>query len=617
MFQNLLILSFLASILNLSMAKIYVSGSSDMQIKIWNDSSLMISRNISQRITCMDVDLMSYFVIVGTEKGKVINWQLESNSTISDNGNEITEVKSLLVLNSSYCLAGYNGSVIFLSLADLRQIQKISDTRFGNIIEMKNLSSENIVLIINKQKNIIVFSLINNTILRVNLVNEEGSFDILNRSLIFAPCVVAYGGDICLFNLKNDYSLSNTNLQDLAIWITFPALKILNESFGIYSSYDKFFLKSQFGFVNFKTTLYTAKFTNINKILSLDSLNDYIIAGHENGSISHFNKDDLKLIKTFIGHSAGFSTRVVKKFRDISLIQNKFSTLNTNTALKTEITTYSSEFTTKIYQTGITSSFITTIQTTALSKISRAETSSLLSNLQHLTIESNFTTGITKNTDNTFYTELNNQINQSFSIFTENTNEFLKILNSKIDLNDCISNCSGNGFCKLDDNKYVCECFRNYAGSKCELNILPCFSNPCRNNGQCINNYKSYTCKCFSEKNQSSLYYGKNCENKVDLCENEKCSDNGVCFDSGKLAKCKCFPFYSGIKCEIQTSEIQIYKCVIRTSSILAIIILIMTYLLMIFCDLINLLNRKGIKNKKYLSNRRSTKNITKLKYIN
>ncbi|CAF0861608.1 unnamed protein product [Brachionus calyciflorus] len=615
MLRNLLILSFLASILNLSMAKIYVSGSSDMQIKIWNDSSLMVSRNISQRITCMDVDLLNYFVIVGTDNGKLINWQLESDSTISDNGNELTEVKSVLVLNSSYCLAGYNEFIIFWSLSDLKQIQKISDTRFGNIVDMKNLSSENIVLIINKQKNIIVFSLINNTILRVNLVNEEGSLDILNRSFIFAPCVVNVAGDFCLFNLKNDCSLSKTNLKDFMRYNIFPALKILNESFGIYSSYDTNSFKSQFGFVNFKTTFYTDKFTNINKILSLDILNDFIIAGHENGSISHFNKDDLKLIKTFIGHSPGFSTRVVKKFIDTSLIQSKFSTLSTNTALKTEITTYSSETTTKIYQTGVTSNLPTTIQTTALStisksEISKAETSTLLSNLRHFSFGSSLTTEIATNT---FYTKLNNQINQSFSIFTENTNEFLKILNSKIDLNDCISNCSGNGICKLDDNsKYVCECFRNFVGSKCEINILPCFSNPCRNNGRCINNNKSYTCNCFSENNQSSLYIGKNCENKVDLCEDEKCSDNGVCFDSGKLAKCKCFRFYSGIKCEILSSEIQIYKILIRTSSIIAIIILIMTYLLMFFCDLINLLDRKKTKTKKY-----STKNITKLRYIN
>ena len=63
-------------------------------------------------------------------------------------------------------------------------------------------------------------------------------------------------------------------------------------------------------------------------------------AGYLNGSISHFNKDNFNLIITFTGHATGFSTNVVKKIVDNSLIQNLFPTINTNTS-STEKTTSS------------------------------------------------------------------------------------------------------------------------------------------------------------------------------------------------------------------------------------------------------------------------------------
>ena len=174
-----------------------------------------------------------------------------------------------------------------------------------------------------------------------------------------------------------------------------------------------------------------------------------------------------------------------------------------------------------------------------------------------------------------------------------NIDQVVDFLTLKVDMNDCISNCSGNGICKLVDNnkKLMCECFANYAGSKCDINTLPCSSNPCRNNGTCVDNLlnKTYTCECYSEYNQTSLYHGHNCENKKDVCEGEKCSFNGICIDFGNEAKCKCFRYFSGSRCEIESNEIKSVKMVTSDASIIAIIILLVSFLSLIILDVSNL----------------------------
>ncbi|CAF0989041.1 unnamed protein product [Brachionus calyciflorus] len=188
------------------------------------------------------------------------------------------------------------------------------------------------------------------------------------------------------------------------------------------------------------------------------------------------------------------------------------------------------------------------------------------------------------NTASSFIVTQNDQNFVNHTNLFNNLKLLLNLLESKSDLNDCLTNCSGQGLCKLANNlRYRCECFENYAGSNCALNTLPCWSNPCLNNGTCINNLtdSSYTCDC-----QKDFYFGKNCEFKKDVCVNETCSKNGYCFDQNNKAKCQCFSKYSGEKCEIESDELKIIKNVISVSSIIAIIIIVLTYLIFILCDL-------------------------------
>ncbi|CAF0985884.1 unnamed protein product [Brachionus calyciflorus] len=183
-----------------------------------------------------------------------------------------------------------------------------------------------------------------------------------------------------------------------------------------------------------------------------------------------------------------------------------------------------------------------------------------------------------------------NNLTQLFSFsstLTENPKYILSLMSTNIDINDCLLNCSSHGICKQINQKFICECFTNYAGSNCQLNILPCASNPCLNNGTCTNNLfnKSFSCECLKNANQTSLYYGSFCESKIDICENETCSKNGVCYDFNNEAKCKCYKSYLGEKCENESSEIKEIKLLTKATTIIAIGVLISAYLIVLLLD--------------------------------
>ena len=130
-------LSILSKIIDLSNASFYVTGSEDGLIKLWNETSIVLSQNISSPITCLEIENVRNLIIAGTVSGKLVGWNLINNSINFDNGNETTEVKSIVLFNSTHFLAGYNQSVIFWTIPELKQSNKIVDSRLGYIREMK------------------------------------------------------------------------------------------------------------------------------------------------------------------------------------------------------------------------------------------------------------------------------------------------------------------------------------------------------------------------------------------------------------------------------------------------------------------------------------------------
>ncbi|CAF1106482.1 unnamed protein product [Brachionus calyciflorus] len=620
---------------------LYVTGSDDNSLKIWNDSSVILSKNISRKVTCLNIDYNRNIIIAGTDNGKVVGWDVQSNSLIFDNGNETNKVNSILIINSTHLLAGYNRFIIFWSLPELCLIKKINDARFGTIGEMKNLAADNLVLIFNVETKMIVFSLKNNSILRENVIYEQGySFDLIDRNFIFSPCRIEIANDICLFKLNSDFSLFQTDLKNF-VDINFPSLKILNRTFGIYSTDGS--LKN-LGFMNFHTKNSIEIYTVSSIIRSIDVLNDRIVVCHQNGSISHYNKINFKFIKTFREHNLNSPKNVIKKYIDFMAFQNLLSTTTTSTTLfNTEIRCYHSSIinptsdlsTNKNLATQTThlpSTYVSTLRNDATfsEKINMSRTS--LNKFQSTLNDETTILSLISNKESTlkptFFptTEATSSFWQYINFFKMSPNEIIKFLRSDIDLNSCILNCSENGYCKMhyqkimlvEKIKLICECFDNFSGEKCELNTLPCFKNKCKNNASCINNLKdkTYSCECSAGNKNKTIYYGDYCEYKMDLCANETCSKNGFCIDTGNEIKCICFSKFSGEKCEIESTEIKVIKMVIKTSSLLAIIFLAMTYCFMIISDFSKLFIKEK-RNKQKNKYRPKIQRIQKYQYIN
>lgn len=182
-------------------------------------------------------------------------------------------------------------------------------------------------------------------------------------------------------------------------------------------------------------------------------------------------------------------------------------------------------------------------------------------------------------------------------------NSIVYLLDKKIDLNDCLNNCSGNGICKQStDDKYKCVCLEDYEGITCQLNKHKCIKKPCLNNGNCTETkvYSNFTGSFNYEFNCTcpERYDGTYCEKmKKNICADVSCSGNGVCFYNQNLEteECRCFSYYSGKNCETESDQMKTIKKVITTATIIAIIIIVLLFSIFIIFDVISIfINRKN-----------------------
>lgn len=63
-------------------------------------------------------------------------------------------------------------------------------------------------------------------------------------------------------------------------------------------------------------------------------------------------------------------------------------------------------------------------------------------------------------------------------------------------------------------------------GSRCELEIDECLSNPCLNGGMCEDMAGGYTCNC------AVGFSGDSCEIDTDECYSSPCLNGGSCLDA-------------------------------------------------------------------------------------
>ena len=52
--------------------------------------------------------------------------------------------------------------------------------------------------------------------------------------------------------------------------------------------------------------------------------------------------------------------------------------------------------------------------------------------------------------------------------------------------------CANGGVCQPVGSSFQCNCPVGWSGTRCELNVKECASNPCRNGGQCLDNEGKY-----------------------------------------------------------------------------------------------------------------------------
>ncbi|CAF1096594.1 unnamed protein product [Brachionus calyciflorus] len=598
MYKSIFLLIFYFILLKLYDSYSFLSSSVDNDIKFWDHVTVAHNFKAGENLVCLDADSNFSFIIACSPNLKFISWNASINEFIPTISKQIV-ANNLIALNTTHFLST-KGKILYYGSWTQNSLIKIYTCPYGIIKSMKLLKKDLIVILSTDTQRIMSFSLKKFKLIDGDGVNEMIlDLDALDRSFIVGACS---SKSICTYYLnsdsnKFDYVEKNIELNINQIVNT---VKIINSSYVLLGlntgELDGWEINPN------KITYFKKNSQIMSNITCIEILDDkYFVTGHENGMIELWDVVKIKHLKT-ISNSSGYKIISIKNF----------------TLLKTYNTEHSSstdKLTTFITQSYIAYELSTEYKmTTNHSTIEtlKIETSSTAQPLVSYESTTEYSMITKQSTIELLKTETMKQ-KKDFSFDENNLNKVLEILKFNLDISDCLINCSGNGKCKIfDDKKYECECFDNFAGHNCQINTLPCWSNPCRNNGTCVNilTNKTFLCEC-SPRNKTSLYFGKHCEYKDDLCQNETCSGNGVCYEDENKKKCKCFNSYNGLKCENESDEIKLIKAVIFTSSIVALVIILLTFFTFILINLTYLSKRRNFKIKQHYSKPQ------KLTYIN
>ncbi|CAF0996917.1 unnamed protein product [Brachionus calyciflorus] len=517
----------------------FLSGSSSDELILWQNTTKYITYDSFVGDSSYEVeniksiDSLFEFFITASEDDRVMYWNLASIYSVKKSNIKFDKLRSVLVINETTCLAGYKEALSFLSLPQLEEKKKIPDSDFGDIESMMHLREERIVFIGTSEKKIFVLSLVNEKI--ISFIDTEikiEAIDSLNRNIIISGCeFIKDKEDICSYFLNSTNHLVKNKTAKVDKKIT--SIKIINPTFLVFGMDDKYLGKWDL------VSIDVQKISVNEKIHSIEILdNNTFLTGDECGKIDFWNIGSLTIQKTVLSSS---KISVLKNIDfEFTKSQSKITSTTTTSPSTTSTSTTTTSPSTTSTSTTSTSPSTTSTSTTTTSPSTTYNLEISTINFMNYDWNSRVSFLSSNLLDTTPYQSLSSFLKPegkkaSINIFND-MKLILNVLDSKSDINDCLTNCSGHGQCKLSkDFKFICECFENYAGSDCSLITLPCSSNPCLNNGTCINNLtdSSYTCDC-----QRDFYFGKNCEFKKDVCVNETCSKNGNCYDENNKAKC-------------------------------------------------------------------------------
>lgn len=117
----------------------------------------------------------------------------------------------------------------------------------------------------------------------------------------------------------------------------------------------------------------------------------------------------------------------------------------------------------------------------------------------------------------------------------------------------CANNpCLNEGICTATKKGFECKCPWGWTGSRCEICLTECASNPCPANKKCKAKYGGgFECVCPADR------VGVDCEIQNDLCSSNPCLNDGVCkpIEGGSFT-CVCQKPWAGENCEKSKSQL-------------------------------------------------------------
>ncbi|CAF0712047.1 unnamed protein product [Brachionus calyciflorus] len=553
--------------------QLYATSTGEGFVHLWNKSSILRTlKNSSSTIKVLEYDSIKNYLYTGAENGIINIWDLNNNLLVKawkENG----KIKSIKKINSTLFSLITNNQLVLIS--ELDNSKKQFEIANGHQFDTLNiLENENKILIgSGNRKTLSIFCLLRENFVKNetnNIMFQINAVDLLDSNFIVTECERKTA---CILKiLPNNSFMANKKISteeqisDIKIIDEYNVLLKLDDKLKLWDlTTDKLIEIKNKDDNDYEVNIIEIKDENFFYIVYSDSKIDlWNIKTKKFEQNLNNSSSEIYAIKSLESY----------KRNDKIKIENTLATISSTISTSTETST----------TTELSSTISTSTQTSTTTELSS-------------TISTSTETSTTTELSSTISTSTYSFEDSVFEIDEKNTEQINELLILKVDLTDCLKNCSGNGKCKISkDLRFYCDCLGFYSGQSCHVDTRACASNPCRNNGTCINNLinKTYTCECFNH-----FFHGTNCELKKDVCENETCSNNGVCYDYHNEPKCKCNSLYNGTKCEILSDELKVIKSVIKTSSSIAIAILVLTYVTIAIIDLSNLFLKQSPKIKK------------------